>query len=114
MGKSLIVKSIFHTLGAEVYYANNIRNINLLTILDFSIDNGSYRICRLNNQFVLYRNDTIVGKYRSVAELSEIISELLQLEIELVNKDENDSKVSTSFLVVAILYRPGERMVEQL
>jgi len=91
LGKSLIVKSIFHTLGAEVYYANNIRNINLLTILDFSIDNGSYRICRLNNQFVLYRNDTIVGKYRSVAELSEIISELLQLEIELVNKDENET-----------------------
>ena len=49
LGKSLIVKSIFHTLGAEVYYAHNIRNINLLTILDFSIDNGSYRICRLTS-----------------------------------------------------------------
>ena len=38
LGKSVIMKSIYYTLGAEVYYPNPIKKLNLLTYIDFSLN----------------------------------------------------------------------------
>ena len=37
LGKSVIMKSLYYTLGAEVFFPNPIKRINLLTFLDFSL-----------------------------------------------------------------------------
>lgn len=88
-GKSVIMKSLYYTLGAEVYFPNPIKRLNLLTYLDFSLNNINYRVSRLKNAFTLYSNDLFVGRYLSVGEFEEKLSEIFDLEINLVGKDVN-------------------------
>lgn len=47
LGKSVVMKSIYYTLGAEVYYPNPIKKLNLLTYIDFSLNAHQYRVARL-------------------------------------------------------------------
>ena len=86
-GKSVIMKSVFYTLGAEVYFPTPITKLNLLTYLDFSLDNHQYRVARFKNTFSLYCDGKFVEHYGSVGEFEEIISKLFKLEINLVGKD---------------------------
>ena len=93
LGKSVIMKSIFYTLGAEVFYPEPIKRINLLTFIDFMLDNHSYRVARLKNTFALYCDNVFDGYYASTGEFEEKLSELFNLEINLVGKDEDGSIV---------------------
>ena len=93
LGKSVIMKSIFYTLGAEVFFPAPIKRLNLLTFIDFSLDFHHYRVARLKNTFVLYCDSTFVAYYASVAAFEEKLSELFDLEINLVGKDEEGSIV---------------------
>ena len=88
------MKSIFYTLGADVYYPTPITKLNLLTYIDFSLDNHQYRVARLKNAFVVYCDDTFVGHYGSVGAFEEKLSELFKLEINLVAKGEEGTIVS--------------------
>lgn len=87
LGKSVVMKSIFYTLGAEVYYPTPIKKLRLLTYLDFMLDEKQYRVARFGNKFVLYCGDMFVGYYKSVASFEDKLSELFKLEINLVSKD---------------------------
>ena len=87
LGKSVIMKSIFYTLGAEVYFPAPITKLNLLTYLDFSLDNHQYRVARFKNTFSIYCDRAFIGHYGSVDAFEQKISELFKLEINLVGKD---------------------------
>lgn len=87
LGKSVIMKSIYYTLGAEVYYPSPIKRLNLLTYIDFSLDAHLYRVARLKNTFVLYCDGVFDGCYQSVGDFEERLCEIFDLEIDLVSKD---------------------------
>lgn len=87
LGKSIIMKSIYYTLGAEVFFPNTIKAVNLLTYIDFIIDNCSYKVCRLNKAFILYKNGDFVKKYISIAEFGDALEDIFKLQINLVGKD---------------------------
>lgn len=89
LGKSVIMKSLYYTLGAEVYFPNPIKRLNLLTYLDFSLNNVDYRVSRLKNAFALYSNGAFIGNYTSVGDFEEKLCEIFDLEINLVGKDVN-------------------------
>lgn len=89
LGKSVIMKSLYYTLGAEVFFPNPIKRINLLTFLDFSLNNINYRVARLKNSFVLYVTGKYVDTYTSIGSFEEKLSEIFNLEINLVGKDAN-------------------------
>lgn len=88
-GKSVIMKSLYYTLGAEVYFPQPIKNLNYMTILNFILDESKYTVGRLNNMFVLFKNGIFEEKYHSVLEFGEYLSELFHFDIELVGKDED-------------------------
>ena len=87
LGKSVIMKSIYYTLGAEVFFSNTIKKINLLTYVDCVLRNNNYRICRFNNSFLLYCNDKFIANYSSVGDLEDELCVLFDFEINLVGKD---------------------------
>lgn len=88
LGKSVIMKSIYYTLGAEVYYPAPIKKLNFLTYIDFSLNDHQYRVARLKNTFVLYCDNAFDGSYISVTDFENRLSELFELEINLVGKDQ--------------------------
>ena len=112
LGKSVIMKSIYYTLGADVYYPHPIKKLNLLTYIDFSLNNQQYRVARLNNSFVLYCNNIFAGVYSSVGAFEEKLCNLSNLEINLIGKDQEGTivKCPPAFL----LYRPRKWMGSKL
>ena len=93
LGKSVIMKSIYYTLGADVYYPPPIKKLNLLTYIDFSLSNQQYRVARLNNSFVLYCDSIFAGVYSSVGAFEEKLCHLFNLEINLIGKDQEGTIV---------------------
>lgn len=87
LGKSVIMKSIYYTLGAEVYFPTPIKNLNLLTYVDFILDDHIYRISRLNGSFIIYCDNQFINKYLSVNAVGQYLAQLFKLEINLVGKD---------------------------
>lgn len=92
-GKSVIMKSVYYTLGAEVYFPQPIKALNYMTILNFELKEIDYSVGRLNNSFVLFTNGKFVKKYNSVSEFGDALSDLFEFEIELVGKDEEGTIV---------------------
>lgn len=86
-GKSVVMKTIYYSLGAEVFYPTPIKKLNLLTCTCFRIDENHYKAYRLKNSFVLYINGRFEGKYNSVADFGNVLAEIFNFEIELVGKD---------------------------
>lgn len=93
LGKSLIMKSLYYSLGAEVFYPATIDTKTLITYIDFHIQNEKYRVVRYNRYFLLYQNEIFTGKYSSVGEFGNKISEIFNFDIELVSKNENEDIV---------------------
>ena len=93
LGKSVIMKSIFYTLGAEVYFPHPIKRINLLTFIDFTLNEHFYRVSRLNGSFTLYCDGIFAGLFTSVSAFEEKLCELFHLEINLVSKDQEGTIV---------------------
>ena len=86
-GKSVIMKSLYYTLGAEVFFPNPIKLLNYMTIISFVLDGKEYTVGRLNSMFVVFKHKTFVNKFHNVAEFGSFLSELFEFEIELVGKD---------------------------
>lgn len=106
LGKSVIMKSIYYTLGAEVYYPSPIKRLNLLTYIDFSLDAHLYRVARLKNTFVLYCDGVFDGCYQSVGDFEERLCEIFDLEIDLVSKDRDGTiiKCPRHFIICPIMW----------
>lgn len=93
LGKSVIMKSLYYTLGAEVYYPAPIKKLNLLTYIDFTYKEHQYRVARLGNSFVLYCDGLFIDSYSSVGDFEEKLSSIFDLEINLVGKDQDGTIV---------------------
>lgn len=89
LGKSVIMKAIYYTLGAEVYFPNPIKTLNLLTYINFTVSGHSYVLSRLNWSFALYCDNKFLKKFNSVGDLGQILTQIFNLEINLVGKDES-------------------------
>ena len=106
LGKSVIMKSIYYTLGAEVYYPNPIKKLNLLTYIDFSLNTHQHRVARLKSTFILYCDGSFRGCYSSVNEFDNVLSEIFGLEINLVAKDQAGTivKCPQHFIICLIMW----------
>ncbi len=87
-GKSIIMKSIYSTLGADCFFDPKWDFINKTTLLDVNINDDKYIFVRANNYFRIVNSDyiTIFETTRRI-ELSEKLSELFEFRIELPNRD---------------------------
>jgi len=88
LGKSSIIKSLYYTLGADVYFSKPWKDINFFSYINFDIDNNHLLISRYNNSFCLYKDENLYKRFESISELSEGLSSLYNIRIELVSKDE--------------------------
>ena len=71
LGKSVIMKSIYYTLGADVYFPATIKKLNLLTYIDFELVGKSYRVARLGRHFCVFCEGVFASKYSTVGEFDQ-------------------------------------------
>lgn len=93
VGKSVIMKSIYYSLGAEVFFPPPIKRISLFTFIDFELNQHRYRVARLKNSFQLYCDGVFFSAYSSVGDFGNKLSELFSLDISLVAKGDEKNIV---------------------
>lgn len=87
-GKSVIMKSIYSTLGADCSFDPKWDFANKTTILDININDDKYYFIRSNNYFrIVDSNFKIIFETTRRIELSEKLSELFDFYIELPNRE---------------------------
>lgn len=95
-GKSVIMKSIYYTLGADCYFEDKWDTNEKVTIIDVTIVDTSYYILRYNRLFKIYNKDSFEELFRTSnrQELSEFLSTLLSFAVRLPNKQSNELEIT--------------------
>lgn len=88
-GKSMILKSIYHTLGADAIYMNAKWNLNnKMFIVKFTIDTKSYYIFRRKDYFKIFNNNLDVlftTDHRDI--LAEYLESIYNFSVYLPNRN---------------------------
>ena len=102
-GKSVIMKSLYHTMGADCYFEDKWDDDNKTYILLFSIENNSYYIFRHANLFKVFDNKRNL-LFSSVRrhELAEKLFSILHFAVKLpARKKDDDDDQETDKLEIA-------------
>ena len=88
VGKSSLLKSLYHTFGANVKY-DSVWDINSkLYILNFKVDDVRYRIIRhVKNYAVFKENELLLITNKVMDELSPLLEQIFDFGIYLDSKD---------------------------
>lgn len=88
-GKSVVMKSIYHTLGADSYFEDKWDNNTKTYILDVSIGNNQYFFVRFNDLFKIFDlNYHLIFQTENRTKLSEKLKELYDFAIQLPNRQD--------------------------
>lgn len=91
-GKSIIMKSIYHALGANSQYDDPFEHRSKIYDIHFKINSLNYRIIRFKDDYVVFKNDKVIKKIRrNIVELSQFLKEETDNYVYL--KDRNSDKL---------------------
>ena len=90
-GKSLVMKSIYHALGAKLSkYTSNWKNLQIATILNFTYNGKDYEIYRNKDSFVMNDFEKFLF-FSNISELRKYFVELFSFAIRMpVRKNEEN------------------------
>ena len=92
-GKSVILKSIYHVLGADCFFDSKWKDENPKTyVLDFNINDKKFYILRYNDLFKIF-NENFEKIHESInrKDLAEFLAEFYEFAVEL--PDRNNEKL---------------------
>ena len=94
-GKSILMKSLYHTLGADSIFDGMWKKEDKIYLVNISIDEEKYYIYRNDKLFKIYSND-FVKLYSTVnrKELAEYLSNLYEFNVELPNRQEEELELA--------------------
>ncbi len=87
-GKSVIMKSIYHTLGADCSFEDKWNINDKVSVLDISVDSKNYYILRYQRLFKIYFKDDVQELFRtnSRTELAKFLGNIFRFKVMLPNK----------------------------
>ncbi|MDU6542891.1 hypothetical protein [Clostridium sp.] len=91
-GKSVLMKSIYYSLGAKLKkYTSNWNSLQLSTIVSFNYDDKQYELYRSKDRFILKYGDE-VNFFESISQLREYFVELFNFKIRMpIKKDDTNT-----------------------
>lgn len=104
VGKSLICKSLYYTLGAETFFSDTWKKVNAIYCLSFKLNDELYKIVRKDNLFTIYEPTGNIIKLYKTKNFSQYVNNLFKLDIKLVAKDDNKSIISSSPVFLYLPY----------
>ena len=94
-GKSVLLRSLYHSLGAEANFDTKWNEKNKIYILKFSVDDNKYSIYRSKRLFKIFdNNNQLIFKTIHRNELSTFLGELFGFTVFLPNKDTKQLEVA--------------------
>lgn len=97
VGKSSIIKSIYHTLGADVHFDNVWAKSNSISLLTFTFDDTDYSILRARNHFGIFdTNSNLIQSFDSIIKgLSPFFAKLFNNKLQL-KQTQTNKRISAS------------------
>lgn len=94
MGKSLICKSLYYTLGAEVFFSDAWKPINSIYALKFRVDQKDYKITRYKTFFNIYDQKKKIYVKNVTKELTPILNDIFGMNIMLISRGDEKAYIS--------------------
>lgn len=86
VGKSSLVKSLYHSFGADVHFDKTWHLGNKLFVIAFSIDEKKYRLARKGDSYILYDTENQPHYFKGQGDgLREMYAEIFGFAIYLSN-----------------------------
>lgn len=88
MGKSILMKSLYHTLGADSGFDKNFHEENVLFSLEFTYGKDKYRFLRFKDAFSIIKNNVLINFINAKCrpELSQFFKKEFGLSVYLKNR----------------------------
>lgn len=94
-GKSVIMKSLYHALGADCYFDDKWQDDDKTYIVNFSIENEEYYIFRCNRLFKVFdSNCRLLFKTIDRQELAESLGTIFKFAVKLPNRSEDKLEIT--------------------
>lgn len=92
-GKSVIMKSLYHTMGADCDFDDKWDDSSKIYILYFTVDDAEYYIFRHNSLFKVFDADkNVLFKTISRHELSEKLNNIFSFAVKLPARQKNNDE----------------------
>ncbi|MCU5726671.1 hypothetical protein OCF66_17040 [Bacillus toyonensis] len=86
VGKSTIMKSLYYSMGAEVFFSERFQVKTKVHIVDFSVDKDTYTCIRYNDIVVIQKNQNQTVKCTSATQLAEVLMGIFGFGVFIENK----------------------------
>lgn len=110
-GKSVILKGIYYSLGADCYFEDMWDVQNMTYILDFSVSGNKYYIYRFDRLFKVF-SDNFVLLFSTVdrTDLAIFLSELYQFSVKLPSRDNEKLELTPPAYSYLLNYLDQDKM----
>ncbi len=110
-GKSVITKSIYHTLGAEAFFDKNFEKDKKTFVIEVLIKDSVYFILRLGNLFKIFDNNkNLFFQTGSATQLAEKLYELYDFKILLPNKNSKELVIAPTAYAYLLNFVDQDKM----
>lgn len=87
-GKSVLIKTIYHTFGADVQFEDNWNAASVISLIEFELDSKIFYILRTKSEIVLFdHKKKLLEKFSSITtELAPFFANFLNFRLRLMDK----------------------------
>lgn len=100
VGKSLVLKSVYHAMGADCFFDDNFDEKEKHFLISFHIGDMEYKVLRKDNLFRVYSNTKKIFETIHRHDLGNFYSELLSQKIFLYNRKKSIETVPPAFYFI--------------
>jgi len=102
VGKSVIMKSIYHTLGAQAAFDSNFSTEDIIFEECFKYNEKCYKIIRKNDDFAIFEGENLKSYVKSgnIVKLSEFYKDNLGMSVFLRNRANQTELVPPAYLFI--------------
>lgn len=94
VGKSILMKSIYHTFGADCNFNKKWNTQDKIYIADVLINNYPYQIYRYDRLFKIFKNYELVYVTDARLKLGKYLSTIFNFSIQLPNRSEDKLEIT--------------------
>ena len=111
-GKSTLTKSIYYALGADCFFDDEWNITDKVYIVDFTVENISYYIFRLDRLFKVFDRDNFKQLFKTNLrnELAAYLKKIFKFAVELPNKETNNLEITPPVFNYILNYIDQDKM----
>lgn len=110
-GKSIVLKSIFHSLGADCYFDDKWEDSSKVYIMKFSYDGNLYTICRHGRLFKLLNSENeLIFKTIDRKELAAQLDLIFNFSVRLPNRNNEVLEITSPVYNYILNYIDQDKM----